>query len=320
MINIVNKYQKPILFMLLFGMLCAINPPFTYAYASVGDLSDEYIYEYEQVEEEKSINNILEIVESEKNGLAESFSNEYLPKEEETIIEEPTEEDTVIEEEIEIFRPVYYRTTANLRLRTGPSLDADIIRTVSSNGIVRVYDRLDGEWFSVYHNGTMGYMNAEFLEYIPDLDAFLEYLEELRSAIPAVELVDWWDARNTIIRTGVTLHITDVRTGITFNVRSFSNGNHADVETVTQADTDAMLRAYGGRWSWDTRPIWVTVDGRTFAASINGMPHAGSTISGNGMNGHVCIHFLNSRTHSGNRSHERDHQNSVQEAYRAGNR
>jgi len=132
--------------------------------------------------------------------------------------------------------------------------------------------------------------------------------------------LQWWEARNTIIRTGVDLHITDVRTGITFWVRSFSNGNHADVEPITQEDTEALRRAYGGRWSWDTRPIWVAVDGRIFAASINGMPHGGSTNNNNGMNGHICIHFLNSRTHNGTRSHERDHQNSVQEAYRAGNR
>jgi len=310
-----NKYQKPILFGLLFGLLWVINPPVVFA--NVDYASDEYIDEY--VPQEYILENIFIEDALEAYASTEYPLDEYLEH-----ISEEIEFEEEIEEIIDDSYPLFFRTTANLRLRTGPSLDSGIIRTVSSDSIVTVHDRRDGVWFAVTERGTNGYMYAEFLIPIPvpSYEPGLAYIsQELEEQIntPAVELVDWWDVRNTIIRTGVDLHITDVRTGITFWVRSFSNGNHADVETITREDTDAMLRAYNGRWSWDTRPVWVTVDGRRFAASINGMPHAGSTNSNNGMNGHVCLHFLNSRTHSGNRSHERDHQNSVQEAFRAGN-
>jgi len=203
-----------------------------------------------------------------------------------------------------------YITTAYLRLRTGPSLDDDIIRTVARGTRVYVTDTRDGEWYAVTVGDTDGYMYAAFLSPAPEPG------EEDEVAAGAVELLTWSTVRNNVIRNGADLQVTDVRTGITWTMRAFSQGNHADVETVTAADTANMQRAFGGRWTWDTRPIWVTTpDGRRLAASLNGMPHGGSTISGNNMNGHVCMHFLESRTHNGNRSHERDHQNSVRAAY-----
>ena len=45
------------------------------------------------------------------------------------------------------------------------------------------------------------------------------------------------------------------------------------------------------------RPIRVKYNGHVYAASMNGMPHGISTISGNGFDGHFCIHFYKSRTH-----------------------
>jgi len=137
-----------------------------------------------------------------------------------------------------------------------------------------------------------------------------------RTSAYGVELLHWSYARR-LFRLHVPMQVTDVRTGITYWVSSFSNGNHADVRPVSAADTAAMHRTFGGTWSWTTRPVLVTIEGRTFAASINGMPHGGGSIPGNNMHGHICIHFFGSRTHSGALSHERDHQNSVQEAFRA---
>jgi hypothetical protein len=205
--------------------------------------------------------------------------------------------------------PAEYRTTANLRFRTGPSIDDEIIATVSSGVAVTVTDYLDGEWYAVEYNGVSGYMFAEFLF---DMSKIGE-----KVGINGVELLHWSEAKQ-IFKTGMPVHVTDVRTGITYYVSSFSNGKHADVETYTKEDTDAMLRSYGGKWSWNTRPIWVTIGDRTIAASTNGMPHGGGVISGNGMNGQVCIHFYGSQIHPGaSLSHERSHQNSVQEAFRA---
>jgi hypothetical protein len=151
-----------------------------------------------------------------------------------------------------------------------------------------------------------------FAEFLFDLNA----LNNLEIGPNGVELLPWSYVR-TFLPTGVPLQVTDVRTGITYWMSAFSLGNHADVEPLTAADTAAMFLTYNSRWSWDTRPVWVRVGDRTIAASVNGMPHAGSTISGNNMNGHICMHFYGSRTHNRSLNHERSHQNSVREAFNA---
>ena len=76
--------------------------------------------------------------------------------------------------------------------------------------------------------------------------------------------------------------------------------------------------------SYKRRPLWVTIGGRTFAASMYGVPHnfAGDRIPDNNYNGQFCVHFVNSRVH---RSNEVDkpsqangyfsHQNAIDYAY-----
>lgn len=132
-----------------------------------------------------------------------------------------------------------------------------------------------------------------------------------------VQLLDWFETVKYTLPKNKDLSIYDVRTGLTYTVRSFSNGNHADVEPVTKEDTAIMLKTYNGKWSWDPRPVWVSYNGITVAASINGMPHASGPNKNNGMDGQVCLHFLNSRTHNGNTAFEKRHQDGVQEAWDA---
>jgi hypothetical protein len=122
------------------------------------------------------------------------------------------------------------------------------------------------------------------------------------------------------MRNGVPMRVVDVRTGISFNLQSFSIGDHADVEPPTLADTEAKLSSRGGRWSWAPRPVWVTINGRTIAGALAGMPHDVSTIPDNGVNGHFCLHFRGSTTTSTSATYRRDLQNAVTEAFEAGNR
>jgi len=288
------KIGKSLVFGLLFGLALALTSSTVYACESC--LITDFIL----------ADNTTECEDTQTENIAEIAANDEI------------NDATNIEEEIPEPTYAYFRTTANLRLRTGPSLDHDIIRTVPNGSTVRVYDQNDGIWFSVYQAGSRGYMYAEFLTPLPQGGATSLYNPQAPQVnANGVEMVEWWTARNNIIRTGVPLHVTDVRTGTTFWLQSFSHGNHADVVPRYREDTEAVRRAFGGRWSWEPRPIWVTVDGRTFAASMSGMPHGGFNSRDNGMTGHFCMHFQGSRTHNGNRSHERDHQNAVQEAFRA---
>ena len=117
----------------------------------------------------------------------------------------------------------------------------------------------------------------------------------------AIEM-DWWtsDIQNIFAR-GVTAQITDVETGLSWREQRRGGYNHADVQPLTAADTAALKKAYGGKWSWNRRAIFVTINGVNYAASMNGMPHGGGSITNNNFDGHHCIHFTNSRTHGSNK-------------------
>jgi len=135
-----------------------------------------------------------------------------------------------------------------------------------------------------------------------------------RVAPNGVELIDWPEVMK-IMKVGLTARVYDVRTGAVYNVKSFSNGLHADVEPVTVEDTATLKRTFGGVWSWSPRPVWVTVNGRTIAASINGMPHGGGVNQNNGMDGQVCLHFKGSSTHNNNKAFAQQHQDAINEAW-----
>ncbi len=107
--------------------------------------------------------------------------------------------------------------------------------------------------------------------------------------------------------------VTDVRTGLSFRVRRRGGHLHADVEPLTSEDAATMKKAYGGEWSWERRPIVVQIGARQIAASMNGMPHGGESVKGNGFPGHFCIHFAGSRLHA-NGKVDPEHQACVQEA------
>ena len=127
-----------------------------------------------------------------------------------------------------------------------------------------------------------------------------------------VEKIDWFTGgiRN-IWKRGEVAVVTDVYTGISFRAQQLYGDNHADCEPKTPADTQAICNIYGVSkpqeiddyeqqlQSYRRRPLWVTIDGRTFAASMYGIPHNpdGDRIPDNNYTGQFCIHFVNSMTH-----------------------
>ena len=137
-----------------------------------------------------------------------------------------------------------------------------------------------------------------------------------QTAPNGVEYIDWSEVTK-VLTIGRDARVYDVRTGTVYYVRSFSNGKHADVEPITTEDTALLKSTYNGVWSWDPRPVWVTVNGRTFAASINGMPHGGGVNADNGMDGQVCLHFHGSSTHNSNKAFAQLHQDAIDEAWKA---
>lgn len=127
-----------------------------------------------------------------------------------------------------------------------------------------------------------------------------------------VEKIDWFKGGiQSIFSVGTVATVTDVYTGISFKAQRLYGDNHADCEPKTTADTQAICNIYGVSkpqeiddyeqqlQSYRRRPLWVTIGGRTFAASMYGIPHNpnGDRIPDNGYTGQFCIHFVNSMTH-----------------------
>jgi LysM repeat protein len=110
----------------------------------------------------------------------------------------------------------------------------------------------------------------------------------------APELISWERARYLYASIA---RVIDVKTGLSFCVKRRGGHFHADSEPLTSLDTQVMKRIYGGSWSWERRAIIVEVCGVRIAASMNGMPHGGQSVTNNGFNGHFCIHFLGSKLH-----------------------
>lgn len=131
----------------------------------------------------------------------------------------------------------------------------------------------------------------------------------------SVVLLDWFKGGSDWLNKGAKFTVTDVRTGKSFRARRFGGWYHADSEPITKEDTAVMKSLEG--FSWNRRPIWVTYNGKTVAASMHTMPHMANPTKSNGFDGHFCIHLLNSKVHANSKACPR-HQACVQEAYRAG--
>ena len=147
-------------------------------------------------------------------------------------------------------------------------------------------------------------------------------------ALNPVELVDWYTGDiNTFWGKGEVAVMTDVNTGISLRIKRWSGGYHVDGEPLTKADTAALNRIYGVKTSqeileknlYQRRPVWITLKGRSFAASLYGVPHNypdGDTIADNNFNGQLCVHFWNSRTHTSGLV-DAGHMNAINAAYNA---
>ncbi len=144
------------------------------------------------------------------------------------------------------------------------------------------------------------------------------------------EYIYWSDMETLIDKLETVFVIEDFRTGVTWNMQASYGGVHSDVEPMTKNDAAIMKSVWGGEWSWIRRPVLVHHQGRVFAASLNGMPHAGlenqpegktvsnrsagfgtgynfDDVKGNTVDGHFCLHFRGSKLHA-NRKVDEKHQ------------
>lgn len=148
------------------------------------------------------------------------------------------------------------------------------------------------------------------------------------------ELLDWWSEAQYVIPIGSSFEVADFYTGKSFFAKRTTGSNHADCEALTMQDTNKIKEIWGGKFSWERRPVIVRYSGRKIAASMTAMPHAGNDsapgdawtswrsgdygaginydyIKGNGMDGHFDMYFSNCTRHKDGRQ-DPDHQKCVE--------
>lgn len=122
-----------------------------------------------------------------------------------------------------------------------------------------------------------------------------------------------WEQVQTLIPPKRIFKVIDLETGLSFNAQRRAGKYHADVQPLTKEDSAVMKRIYNGKWSWGRKAVLIDTGRRLVAGSMNGMPHGGDGIPGNGFPGHFCIHFMGSLTH-GSKTIDPQHQLMVAKA------
>lgn len=191
-----------------------------------------------------------------------------------------------------------YTQAKGVKVYAAPSTSAKVISTLGANYQMKCVAICGNDtWCRVYKGGNYGYILKSNLG-TSKYDGYSTALPASGRSVSA----DWWKSKiSTIFAKGDNAIVTDVKTGITWRVYRGGGTNHADVQPLTASDTRALKKACGSDYNtWARRAIWVSVGGKKYAASMNCKPHGDGSITDNNYDGHFCIHFTNSRTHSGN--------------------
>ena len=107
-----------------------------------------------------------------------------------------------------------------------------------------------------------------------------------------IQLLHWYNDIKPSLPNNAKLQIYDPATGLTWYCRVGSRGQHADCEPVTLQDTQIMYKAFGNRFTWDEKPVYVKLPSGVWCiASMHDKPHEVNWTKDNGFDGHLCIHF-----------------------------
>ena len=116
-------------------------------------------------------------------------------------------------------------------------------------------------------------------------------------AISQVKLLHWFDDIKPTIKSGQVVLVYEPASNSSFYLRLYSLGRHADSEPLTANDTAIMKAAWGGKFSWAEKPVYVRLPNGTWCiASMHSMPHLSGSISNNDFDGHLCVHFPRTMT------------------------
>ena len=136
-----------------------------------------------------------------------------------------------------------------------------------------------------------------------------------------IKLQMWYTEIKPTIKSGQTVLVYEPRSGSSFRLRFYSLGRHADSEPLTAQDTAIMKAAWGGKFSWDEKPVYVLLPSGTWVlASMHCMPHLSGSIKDNDFDGHLCVHFprtMEETIRNGDTKNGVRHQKDIRKAWKA---
>ncbi len=163
--------------------------------------------------------------------------------------------------------------------------------------------QVDANGQSIMADGTIGAQSMDILfshtAKRVDITASIPFGPQLTGTPSLVGAAVSWNEVKELLSEGSAYTFTDFNTGSTFSMSLVSINAHAEMECVTPADTQVFLSSFGGAFNYSKRPVVMHVGERLIAASMQGQPHGQDTVSGNDMDGHVCVYFSESLSHVG---------------------
>ncbi len=107
-----------------------------------------------------------------------------------------------------------------------------------------------------------------------------------------VQLLHWYNVVKPALASGSSLLIYDPDTGLSWTLKVYARGRHADCQPATLKDTLLMFKSFG-KIGWTVQTVYVRLpDGRWTMAAMHDRPHLTGSITNNGFDGHLCVHFL----------------------------
>ena len=252
------------------------------------------------------------------------------------------------------FKKITALTLASSLLWSPITAQAALLRQGSrGNEVIQIQTELKKLGYFKYHTAT-GYFGSITTEAVRNFQAakglkvdgivgpatiraLLGNKDTVTTSASTQGALDWWTQVQYIFPRGGDALVTDVDTGKSFHIRRTFGRNHADIEPLTKQDTEVIKSIWNG-FSWERRAVVVSIGNYKIAGSMTAMPHAGidgapglatvnnrsggygrgtnlDLVKNNGIDGHMDIHFLNSRTHGTNMV-QKVHQDMVQKAAR----
>ena len=141
---------------------------------------------------------------------------------------------------------------------------------------------------TAYASGFKHQDTLDGLEELSDTDGVIE-----APAKSAIQLLHWYNDIRGSLKSNAKLVIYEPESGLSWTLKLHSRGRHCSAEPLTMKDTQIMLKAFGGKNTWQQKGVYVLLpDGRWTVGATHSAPHMNGYITNNGFDGVVSVHFF----------------------------